>query len=210
MNIFVLALDPKRCAQSHCDKHVMKMVLETAQILCAVHYVLDSPHVPPYRKTHTRHPCVLWAAASADNYAWLVELGKALAEEYAHRYSKHGADDASRKSHKSLAVILWAEANPPPDLPTGLGRTPFAQAMPEAYRRDGDPVGAYRAYYLGEKSDLLKYTRRPAPAWLTSSPPTTLSHPSSPEPSPMHAPSPVHTPTPSPPSCPPMAPALTK
>ena len=160
MNIFVLMLDPEECAKHHCDKHVVKMILETAQILCAVHYITESPHPPPYKKTHSKHPCVLWTAESLDNYLWLVALGRALAAEYVFRYSTQ----EKPKSHKSLQVIEWAAAHLPPLEAKGVTTRP--QAMPDHYRVDGDPVSAYRAYYMGEKAELLTYTRREVPNWL--------------------------------------------
>ena len=68
MNIFVVDIDPSKAAQSLCDKHVVKMVLETAQILSTI-------SGGPYRPTHANHPCVLWAGATKRNYLWLVEHG---------------------------------------------------------------------------------------------------------------------------------------
>jgi len=135
MNIFVLHTDPARAAQDHCDRHVVKMLLETAQLLCSVH----DPGEAPYRRTHYSHPCSVWARASLQNYDWLVGLGEALAREYTRRYGK---------VHKSQRVVEWAEQNVP-DLPS-TGQTPFVLAMPEEYKQDC-PVRAYRAYYRGEK-----------------------------------------------------------
>jgi len=144
MNIFVLDEDPREAAQMQCDKHVVKMVLETAQILSTV-------NGGPYKPTHQRHPCVLWAAQARDNYAWLVEHGLALAQEYAERY---------RKVHKSTAVIRQLE-QPRTTLPTGS--TPFVQCMPEGFRGE-DPVEAYRKYY--HSKEFAAWNRgREAPWW---------------------------------------------
>ena len=41
MNIFALAKSPEVSAQMACDKHVVKMILESAQMLCAVQRVQD-------------------------------------------------------------------------------------------------------------------------------------------------------------------------
>lgn len=164
MNIFFLSALPDECAAFHCDKHVVKMILETAQILCSVHHKLmvttESDPIP-YRKTHVNHPCVIWAAESLQNYLWLVQLGRELAKEYSFRYSEEGK---ASKTHKSAAVIEWAARVLPP-LPS-IGLTPPRQAMPDQYKVKDDPVAAYRAYYLGEKTRMLKYKRRQPPAWI--------------------------------------------
>lgn len=156
MNIFVLDLDPRRAAKFHCDKHVCKMVLETAQLLSGVVH-LNSPQDPRrpklYRLTHKQHPCAVWARQSFANYRWLLELGQALCEEYTYRYGR---------VHASQAVI---ELCSPSSTDATGGLTPFAQAMPAEYR-DIDPVQAYRRYYQAEKLPLARYTRREAPAWL--------------------------------------------
>ena len=81
MNIFVLDLDPRRCARYHCDFHVGKMITETAQILSTV---LGEP----YKPTHTNHPCVRWVESGIDNVAWLLALGEALGDEFKYRRGK--------------------------------------------------------------------------------------------------------------------------
>ena len=145
MNIFVLDNDIERCAQYHCDKHVVKMILETAQILCTV--AGDG-----YKPTHKNHPCTVWARHSVDNWLWLRELCYALGREYTHRYGK---------THKSIAVVQGLSV---PELPH-KGRTPFALAMPTQYQQ-GCAVASYRAYYLGEKSDMFQWTKRNKPEWV--------------------------------------------
>lgn len=150
MNIFVLDLNPILCATYHVDRHVVKMVLETAQILSTVKQQYGE--AAPYRATHKKHPCVLWAGQSVDNYRWLVELGLALGNEYTYRYGK---------IHKSSLVI--ASIKEPPTLPAQQ-LTPFAQAMPIDYQHS-DPVLAYRRYYKRDKAHLLAYTNREIPAW---------------------------------------------
>lgn len=152
MNIFVFHKSPRDCARAHGDRHVVKMVLETAQILCTVNHLKDNP--APYRKTHTKHPCVLWVLESRANYRWLIELGLSLAAEYTHRYDRR---------HKSQDVIEWCRDHEPdlPDCPM----TPFVQCMPDHYRSD-DTVASYRRYFIGEKSHLGQWTRRDAPTWF--------------------------------------------
>jgi len=154
MNIFVLDLEPHLAAQYHADKHVVKMVLETAQILCTV--LNKMGYTTPYRSSHIHHPCVKWAAKSYENYIWLKNLGLELGAEYTYRYGK---------IHKCFEVIVNL---PSPDFNEFLENeaTPFAQAMPDIYKNQEDTVAAYRNYYVGAKKDLLKYTKRKMPGWL--------------------------------------------
>ena len=84
MNIFVLDLDPVKAARYQCNKHVVKMVLETAQLLCAPF----EPGVAPYKRSHFNHPSSIWTRSSLSNYHWLIVHGMALCDEYEYRYSK--------------------------------------------------------------------------------------------------------------------------
>ena len=152
MNIFVLDNDIKKAAQYHADKHVVKMVLETAQIMSAV--VRISGIDEGYRLTHKNHPCTKWARESLSNWRWLYDLGFWLNIEYRYRYN-HSIN------HKSFDVI---DNLPEPDI-EDIGLTPFAQAMPEECK-DNDAVKAYRAYYIQEKSHLFKWTKRDIPQWI--------------------------------------------
>ena len=156
MNIFVLSLVPREAAESHCDKHVVKMILETAQLLYCAHWMTNPDNVPAtaYRKTHVNHPCSVWARESTENYQWLAELGLCLCREYTFRYGK---------THKTEAHLTWLATNLPP-LP-GVGRTPFRMAMPDEFKCD-DPVLAYQAYYLGAKERLLTFSKRPPPPFV--------------------------------------------
>lgn len=85
MQVFVLDKDPVLAARYHCDKHVVKMIVETCQLLCTAHHLHGSEQ-PPYRKTHVNHPCAIWARESRANYDWLIQLGFALSDEYTLRY----------------------------------------------------------------------------------------------------------------------------
>lgn len=153
MNIFVLDTDPRLAAQAQCDRHVVKMTLETAQLLCSA---FDSG-LAPYKRTHHNHPCAVWARESASNFMWLAEHGLYLADEYEHRYERE---------HKSRSIILWCMNNlGMAGVPHDGEQTPFAQAMPEQFKR-ADPVEAYRAYYLGAKGEIAQWNKaRPAPEW---------------------------------------------
>ena len=156
MNIFFLDANPALAAQMQHDKHVVKMVLETAQILSTVQAHHGAATAPLYKATHAGHPCVKWAAESTHNYDWLVAHGLALAAEYTYRYGK---------VHKSAAVILRC-VDHPYRLPV-LGPTPPAQAMPDEFKRPHNAVQAYQAYYLGRKVEQSRWTRRPVPAFVT-------------------------------------------
>lgn len=153
MNIFLLDNDVEQCAKYHCDQHVGKMILESAQLLCTA---LNQKGVTtPYRSTHIKHPCTLWTGESLDNFQWLVRLSYALNEEYRWRYDKE-------KDHASIAVINQIEHYQF----ASRGLTPFAQAMPVEYKEENAPVAAYRRFYCGEKSAFATWTKREAPGWF--------------------------------------------
>jgi hypothetical protein len=155
MNIFVLDWDVKKCAMYHNDKHVVKMILETAQLLCGVHHTTESPtENVPYKLSHKNHPCSIWARESMDNYLWLCELGMELCAEYTFRYGKR---------HKSQQVIEWCIDNHP-NIPEEGFTTP-AKAMPDQYKVE-DVVQSYRNYYLGEKKSFCNWKNRSIPSWF--------------------------------------------
>jgi hypothetical protein len=154
MNIFYLDTDPQLCAQYHCDKHVLKMIVETAQLLSTAWHILQPGRTDIYATTHANHPCAIWARASRQNYSWLYRLGMSLCLEYTHRYGKR---------HKTQDVL---ERLVSPPLTGSTGMTPFAQAMPPEYRCE-DALEAYRAYYREAKAAILTYKNRPSPEWLS-------------------------------------------
>ena len=156
MNIFVLSLDPREAAEYHCDKHVVKMILETAQLLYCSHWMLDPENLPPiaYKKTHPNHPCSIWIRESIENYRWLSELGIALCNEYTYRYGKR---------HKTQDHLEWLYTHIPP-LPM-VERTQFRMAMPNEFKCE-DPILAYHAYYLIAKERMLIFTKRPPPPFI--------------------------------------------
>jgi len=153
MNIFVLDLNIASCARFHCDQHVVKMILESAQIACTA--LNEKGFKTPYKSTHVKHPCVQWAGASFANLQWLKKLAKALNREYRYRYR-------TCRDHRSFAVIDQIEGM----AFESVGLTDFPQAMPERYQVPGDPVRAYRNYYVAEKLTFARWTRRRRPAWI--------------------------------------------
>ena len=153
MNIFFLDHNLTLCAQSHCDQHVVKMILESAQILCTVLH--QQGMEAPYRPTHQNHPCVLWAGKSLDNWLWLKNLISELNKEYQYRFMHD-------EPHRSAQVVSLLSLPPIPS----VGVTERPQVVPEQYKVPGDPVIAYRRFYLGEKRRLLTYTRRTPQKWI--------------------------------------------
>jgi len=153
MNIFVIGdnADPVLSAQNQLDKHIVKMPLETAQLLCSVY----EPGTAPYRRTHYNHPCARWVRASSANFDWLVCHGRALCEEYTYRYGK---------VHASRSVIEWCDDNKHLLTFSDDRMTGMYQAMPEEYR-NSDVVVAYRAYYLGAKREIATWKVRNPPGW---------------------------------------------
>ncbi|MCX6342341.1 MAG: hypothetical protein NTU72_08155 [Fimbriimonadales bacterium] len=158
MNIFFLHKDPRIAAQYHCDKHVVKMILESAQLLYCAHWMTDPSNIPhdAYKLTHKNHPCSLWVRESYENYMWLAALAWWLCKEYQHRYG-------SQKTHKTQAHIEWLLAHPPAIEHAGI--TTFRQAMPDEYKRP-ESLDAYRTYYIHAKARMLAYTNRDFPEFL--------------------------------------------
>jgi len=151
MQIFYLDKDISKCASYHADKHVIKQILESCQLLCTTMRMHGIDY--GYRKTHMNHPLRLWTEKSRDNFLWLKKLGAALCEEYSFRYNK---------VHKTEDILI--NTFPPRCIPD-IGLTPFALAMPDEYKSD-DAVKSYRDYYINEKKHLLTYTKRTPPQWL--------------------------------------------
>lgn len=152
MNIFYLDSDVEKCAQYHCDKHVVKMILEYSQLLCSVHWSFGTE--APYKLTHKNHPCSIWARQSLSNYNYLVNLAIELSDEYTFRYNK---------VHKSRSVIDWCSANTP-SLPD-VGFTELPKAMPDEYKVTS-VVESYRNYYRGDKVDFATWKYREMPEWF--------------------------------------------
>ncbi|MDO6561974.1 pyrimidine dimer DNA glycosylase/endonuclease V [Amphritea sp. 1_MG-2023] len=153
MNIFILDENIQTCAQYHCDQHVVKMILESVQMLCTA--LNKKGFTTPYKSTHVKHPCVLWVEESFENFLWLQNLAIELNTEYRFRFAKDS-------DHKSM-LVLNEISNYNYD---NRGLTEFAQAMPHHYKVSGDAVKAYRQFYLGEKMGFAKWTKRSLPEWV--------------------------------------------
>lgn len=175
MNIFILDLDPEKAAQYHCDKHVVKMILESAQLLSTAHRVLDGAYYTRlsasgrklagyeleepfeslfYKATHINHPCAIWCRETSSNYIWLENLFVELCKSYTNRYGRI-----------HLCEVKFADvfAYPPKNIKSG-DLTPFALAMSDEYKSN-DPVESYRQYYINEKSDFAVWKYSETPFW---------------------------------------------
>ena len=175
MNIFLLDTYIEKSLQYHCDKHVVKMVLEYAQILSTCHHELDgissSILNEIYKPTQKNHPSVVWARAHESHYDTLYEMFRLSLQEYTHRYGK---------THKTGQLLELLKSPPHRICTEGkvykVGTTKFhtlpPQSMTEECRKtpssptDLDSViEAYRKYYLIEKKHLLAYRNRNFPKW---------------------------------------------
>ena len=164
MNIFFLDRDPHLAAKMQCDEHVVKMTLESAQMLSTCQHLMWQDEVlePPtllYRVTHQNHPCNVWLRQSRGNYRWMYEHFYALATEYTYRFGK------THLSWKKLGNILKLY---PGGLPNGEFVDP-PQCMPDEFK-NSDTVVAYRDYYIHGKYTTMKTGMhwrkgRPAPGW---------------------------------------------
>ncbi len=177
MNIFYVAECPVEAAQALVDKHVVKMVLESAQLLSTAHRVLDGQEIigtsPSgrkqkqwklydaretvlYKATHINHPSAVWIRQNVENYNWLVEHFFALLDEYTYRYDK---------KHKCMGELSFQLCTPPKNLEYAE-LTPPPSCMDEKYIISENVVDNYRNYYILGKSDLHCWKRRDPPNWI--------------------------------------------
>jgi hypothetical protein len=176
LNIFYLDKDPRKAAEMHCDKHVVKMIVESAQLLSTAHRILDGDQTLGktqtgrnvkrwilndsresllYKASHINHPSAVWARSNIDHYRYLFELYAFLIEEYGYRY---------RKDHKS-AELVPILINAPERIDFEAPWIDPPQAMPEECKIPGDTVAAYRKYYADYKKRFAKWTKRNPPSW---------------------------------------------
>lgn len=177
MNIFWLDINLRLCARYHCNAHVVKMILEYAQLLFSAHWMTDPQFGTdfnkdgtfpigriPYKLTHKNHPCAVWTRQCRFNYHILAQLALYLCEEYTHRYSKR---------HATQNLIEWLFNNCPPNLPNDRTFTippvctKGGSAAPPNHNMS-DVVRQYRIAYVSEKAHLLKYKNVAPPSWISS------------------------------------------
>ena len=180
MNLFVLDRDPVKAARLQCDKHVVKMIVESAQMLSTVHRVLDGVEtrrpsksgktmskywtLPDsredifYKAVHMHHPCTVWTAESNSNYNWHYVHFISLCDEYTYRYGK---------VHSTDALLRKALLRPPFNISFGpLTRQPLAMSSnPECMIED--VVKSYRAFYQTKQERFkMVWTKRKIPEWF--------------------------------------------
>jgi hypothetical protein len=174
MNIFVLDNDPRVAANHMCNKHVVKMIVESCQLMSTAHHVLDGQHITRTAKngrkfgtyehirpgfkflrcTMINHPCTIWTRSSKQAYYWLWEHTNELLKVYRSRYDKvHSYDD----------MVQYSLVHTPTKI-SDCSMPPFAQAMPDKYKHT-DAATAYRAYYIGEKRRFAKWPDGKIPKW---------------------------------------------
>lgn len=185
MNIFYLDKCARQCAEWMVDRHVVKMILETAQLLSTAHrlldgteqvvegfvdefgikhrkkklWVLDDARDPVlYRATHANHPSAVWCRQSVENYNWLVDHLFALGDEYTYRYGK---------KHVTIEKLGYMIQSPPFNLKE-WDMTPMPSCMDPQYIISDDPIVNYRNYYQHGKSRMHAWKKREKPEWMTS------------------------------------------
>jgi hypothetical protein len=187
MNIFYLDPNPRTCAEMHCDKHVVKMIIEYAQLLSTAHRVLDG--VPErlrrettgrqytrytlsdnrdgvlYSATHINHPSAIWVREDEKHYRWLFLMWTELLDEYTHRYGKIHA----------CVRLQNALSSPPFNIPYGNAFFAPTPAMPQELKiesanpvpgRKYDVLASYKNYYIKDKARFAKWKNRNTPEWF--------------------------------------------
>jgi len=166
MNIFVTDEDPVKAAKNLCDKHISKMIVESAQMLSTTHWILAGgcPGKEIYKVTHENHPCSKWVRESDGNYHWLWEHATAMCYEYTRRYER---------IHKTEALIQCLRC--PPNGITNYGQNVqthfvvcFFSKDPESFNKcfvPNNPVQSYRNYYKLDKARFAKWAHSDVPSW---------------------------------------------
>jgi len=173
MNLFILSLIQREIAEYMMDKHVSKILLEAAQMLCSAKRILDPDDEDVnknlYKLAHKNHPVTIWCRKSKANFLWTIELVEELHKEWKYRY---GHPDT--KFHKSYTVVMYLKEHLPVDEKfEEIGLTSFALAMPEQFKNQ-DPVLSYRMYYMSEEKQKIASwkKKRSKPEWYTISIPS--------------------------------------
>ena len=175
MNIFVNDSCPVLSAVALPDKHIVKMPLETCQLISIIYSkwyhnwgTIPKKDGTPYNTTKgafRNHPCTQWAAESYENLAWLIRHGQALCNEYRHRYGK---------IHSCLESLCIAEDifNDKTGKDIGIYKNvkSFVRAMPDEFKLDTsiDTFEAYKMYIASKPWVSSNYLRIPSrkPEWI--------------------------------------------
>ena len=186
MNIFFLDTCTKSCAEQHVDKHVVKMILEYAQLLSTAHRILDGSEYLDktangrnikrwklqdskldsilFKASHINHPSAKWVRESRSNYRWLALLLENLCAEYTHRYGK--VHSVQRSGLASLLRNSFPKNFPDSDIIT---RTDPPPAMPDECKVPGNSIQSYHNYYNGEKQRMFSWKKRDVPSFINKS-----------------------------------------
>ena len=159
MNIFYLDSDPASCASMHCDKHVVKMMIEYAQQMSTAHHLLD--YITDdrlYKASFKNHPCNVWVRSSIHHYIWLYRMWSALANEYTNRYDK---------VHASWDRLQNVLAEAPLRIPK-RGWVEPPMCMPLEFLEAKNTIAAYREYYIKKKSKFAKWKYSQIPRWFSA------------------------------------------
>ena len=151
MNIFYLHKDPRKAARLQYNKHVVKMILESAQMLCTAHHCYGDKwqrENVPYKQAHLNHPSTIWARRSKATYMWLFKHMMGLGYEYWLRYGKQ---------HLSISKCSMFLSKPPVHI-QGEEFVQPPQAMPDEYK-DPCSIQAYWNYYIGEKHVVVNLNK---------------------------------------------------
>lgn len=190
MNIFFLDVDPVVAAEMHCDKHVVKMILEHIQMLSSSHRIIDGTptkhisangrnitrHKHPdafletnlYKTTHQNHPCSVWVRESNSNYNWLYECTEKLCDMY---------HTATNRKHASAVKLMDILKSAPENIPSSNLTLP-PSAMKDEYKLHPNPksytevVQNYHNYYLKDKVRFATWGKynNPTPDWWNNMP----------------------------------------
>jgi hypothetical protein len=178
MNIFYTDYDPEVAARNMVDRHVVKMILETAQLLSTAHRVIDGEEYVGqsqsgrkakrwrlsgnadaimYAATHINHPSAVWVRENSANYDWLYGHLLALGREYTYRYGR---------THLTIDKLKDILKDAPANIEQSKVMTKMPSCMDKQYIVSLDPIINYRNYYNYGKTDLLRWSNRPPPKWI--------------------------------------------
>ena len=178
MNIFYVDSNPEVAARNMVDRHVVKMILETAQLLSTAHRVIDGEEYVGqsqsgrkakrwrlsgnadaimYAATHINHPSAVWVRENSANYDWLYDHLLALGREYTYRYGR---------THLTIDKLKDILEDAPENITQRKVMTKMPSCMDKQYIVSLDPITNYRNYYNYGKTDLLRWSNRPPPQWI--------------------------------------------
>lgn len=150
MNIFYLHDCPSRSASYVYDKHKVKMILESAQMLCTAHHAYNNGDNVPYKQAHLNHPSSIWTRSNTHHYYWLYQHMLALGNEYTKRYGRR---------HLTITKCAEALLHPPAGMPTIKFERP-PQCMPDEYKKS-NAIHGYWRYYIIDKRKICNKNEKP-------------------------------------------------